>query len=130
MQDGKEQAICYSSKAFSKSQTNYSARKRGSLAIVIFTRYFKHYLLGKKFKIVTFHHALQWFHNFRDPDGLTAPWLEKLAAFDYEVQHRPGKKIGHVDGLSRIPIVNQVTTSQSKEKLDEPVKTIFFHHLI
>ena len=34
--------------------------------------------------------------------------------------------MGHADGLSRIPIMNQVTTSQSKEKPDEPVKTNFF----
>ena len=126
VQDGKERAICYASKAFSKSQTNYSATKRELLAIVTFTRHFKHYLLGRKFKIVTDHRALQWLHNFKDPDGLTARWLEKLAAFDYEVQHIPGKSIGHADGLSRIPIVNQVTSSQSEEKPDEPVKTKFF----
>ena len=51
---------------------------------------------------------------------MTARSLEKLTAFDVEVQHRPGKSIGHADGLSRIPIVNQVTTSQSKEILDRP----------
>ena len=74
---------------------------------------------------MTDHRALQWLHNFKDPDGLTARWLEKLAAFDYEVQHRPGKSIGHADGLSRIPIVNQVTSSQSKEKSDKPIKAKF-----
>ena len=111
VQDGKERAICYASKAFSKSQTNYSATKRELLAIVTFTRHFRHYLLRRKFKIVTDHRALQWLHNFKDPDGLTARWLEKLAAFNYDVKHRPGKSIGHADGLSRIPIVNQVTTS-------------------
>ena len=126
VQDGKERAICYASKAFSKSQTNYSATKRELLAIVTFTRHFKHYLLGRKFRIVTDHHALQWLHNFKDPDGLTARRLKKLAAFDYEVQHRPGKSIGHADGLSRIPIANQVTSSQCQEKLDEPMKTKFF----
>ena len=126
VQDGKDRANCYASKAFSKSQTNYSATERELLAIVTFTRHSKHYLLGRKFKIVTDHRALQWLHNFKDPDGLTARWLEKLAAFDYEVQQRPCKSIGHDDGLSRIPIVNQVTTSPSKEKLDEPVKTNFF----
>ena len=124
--DGKERAICYTSKAFSKSQTNYSATKRDFLAIVTFTRRFKHYLLGRKFKIVTDHRALQWLHDFKDPDGLTARWLEKLAAFHYEVQHRPGQGIGHANGLSRIPIVNQIITSQRKEKLNEPVKTKFF----
>ena len=126
VQDGKERAICYASKAFSKSQTNYCATRREILAIVTFTWHFNHYLPGRKFKNVTDHRALQWLHNFKDLDGLTARWLGKLAAFDYEVQQRPNKSIGHVDGPSRIPIVNQVTTSKSKEKLDEPVKTNFF----
>ena len=125
-QDGKERAICYASKAFSKSQTNYSATKRELLAIVTFNRHFKHYLLGRKFKIVTDLRALQWLHNSKDPDRLTARWLEKLAAIDYEVQDRPGKSHGHADGLSRIPIVDHVTTPQSKEKLNKPKKNEIF----
>ena len=76
---------------------------------------------------MTDHRALQWLHNFKDPDGPTTRWLENLAAFDYEVQHRPGKSIGHAHGLSRTPIVNQVTSSQSKEKPDEPVKISFLN---
>ena len=35
-QEGKARAICYASKAFSKSQTTYSATKRELLAIVTF----------------------------------------------------------------------------------------------
>ena len=103
VQDGKERAICYASKALSRSQMNYSATKRELLAVVHFTRHFKHYLLGRKFILRTDHSALRWLHNFKDPDGLVARWLEKLAQFDYEVEHRPGKSIGHADGLSRIP---------------------------
>ena len=68
-----------------------------------FTRYFKHYLLGRNIQNVTDHRALQWLHNFKDPDGLTARWLEKLAAFEYEIVHRSGKSIGHADSMSRIP---------------------------
>ena len=101
VQDGQERAICYASKAFSKAQTRYSATKR--LAVVNFARHFRLYLLGRQFKIVTEHSALQLLHNFKDPDALTARWLEKLAACNYEVVHRPGKSIGHADGLSRIP---------------------------
>ena len=101
VQDGQERAICYASKAFSKAHTRYSATKRELLAVVNFTRHSKHYLLGHKFTIITDNRALQWPHNFKDPDALTARWLEKLAAFDYEVVHRPGKSIGHADGLSR-----------------------------
>ena len=103
VQDGKERAICYASKALSRSQMIYSATKRELLAVVHFTRHFKHYLLGRKFILRTDHSALRWLHNFKDPDGLVARWLEKLAQFDYEVEHRLGKSIGHADGLSRIP---------------------------
>ena len=103
VQDGQKRAICYASKAFSKAQTRYSATKRELLAVVNFTRHFRHYLLGRQFKIVTDHSTLQWLHNFKDADALTARWLEKLAAFNYEVVHRPAKSIGHADGLPRIP---------------------------
>ena len=103
VQDGKERAIFYASKWLSKSQTKYSATRRELLALVIFTRHFRHYLLGQKFTIVTDYSALQWLHSFKDPDGITARWLGKLAPFDYEVRHRSGKSIGHADGLSPVP---------------------------
>ena len=51
LQDGKERAFCFASKAFSKSQTNCSATKRELLSFVAFTRHFKPYHLGRKFKL-------------------------------------------------------------------------------
>ena len=125
VQDGKQRDVCYTSKAFSKSQTNYSATKRELLAVVTFTRQFKVFLLERKIKVVTDHRAPQWLHIFKVPVGLTARWLEKLAAFVFEVQQRSGKSIGHADGLPRVPVVNQMATSQNEEKPDEPVKTNF-----
>ena len=131
VQEGKERVICYASNAFSKSQTNYSETKGKPLAIVNFTRHFKHYLLGRKFKIVTDFCALQWLQNFKDPDGLTARWLEKLAVFDYEVQHRRGKSIGPADGLSRKPIVNQITIPRrQKSKLNHSKQTFLNSFII
>ena len=103
VQDGKERAFCYASKSFSKSPTKYSATRRELLALVTFTRPFRHHLLGQKFTIATDHSALQWLHSFKDPDGITARSLEKFPPFDYEVRHRPRKSISHADGLPRIP---------------------------
>ena len=73
------------------------------LALVTLTCHFHHNVLGQKFTIVTDHSALQRLHSFKDPGGIPARWLEKLAPFDYEVRHRPGKSIGHADELSLIP---------------------------
>ena len=102
--DGKERAFCYATRSLSKSQTTYSATRCELLALVTFTRQFRHHLLFQRFTIVTDHSALQWLHSFKDPDGKTARWQEPLAPFDYEVRHRPGKSIGHADGSSRIPL--------------------------
>ena len=114
VQDGLERVICYASKTLNKAQSRYSTTKRELLAVVNYTKHFKHYLLGRRFKIITDHRALQWLHNFKDPDALTARWLEKLAAFDYEIEHRSGKSIGHADCMSRLPseaaAVNMTTT--------------------
>ena len=103
VQNGLEQVICYASKSLNKAQSRYSTTKRELLAIFIYTRHFQHYFLGRRFKIIRDHRALQWFHNFKDPDALTARWLEKLAAFDYELEHRKGKSIGHADCMSGLP---------------------------
>ena len=76
VQDGMEKAICYASKALSKSQTRYSATRRDLFAIVTFTRHFRHYLLRRKLTIVIDHRAHQWLQNSKDQDGMTARWLE------------------------------------------------------
>ena len=103
IQNGSERVICYASKSFGKAQSRCSTTKRELLGIVNFTRHFKHYLLGRNFQIVNDHRVLQWLHNFKDPDGLTARLLEKLADFEYEIVHRSGKSIGHADSMSRVP---------------------------
>ena len=71
VQNGSELVICYASKSFSKAQSRFSI-KRELLATVIFTRHFKHYLLGRKLQIVTDHRGMKWLHNCIDFDGLTA----------------------------------------------------------
>ena len=103
VQNGLERVICYASNSLNKVKSRYSTTKRELLVIVDYTRHFKHYLLGRRFKILTDHRALQWLPNFKDPDALTARWLEKLAAFDYEIEHRSVKSIGHADCMSRLP---------------------------
>ena len=71
--------------------------------MVFFVKYFKQYLLGRKFVLRTDHAALQWLRRTPDPMRQQARWLEQLAAFDFYVVHRPGIRHGNADGVSRIP---------------------------
>ena len=93
--------IAYASKTLQKGLRNYSATKRELYAVVFFTSYFKEFLLGQKFQIITDHSALVWLYSFKKPDAIVARWLEKL--FNFEIVLRPGKAIANADALSRLP---------------------------
>eukprot|EP00731_Ephydatia_muelleri_P037376 Em0453g3a len=58
------------------------------------------YLYGRKFLLRTDHNSLRWLHNFKEPEGQVARWLETMAEFQYEVIHRPGKQHCNADSLS------------------------------
>ena len=103
VQEGKEVVIAYGSRRLTKSERNYCVTRQELLAIVWFTEHFKHYLIGKKFLLRTDHGSLRWLFRFKEPEGQMARWLERLARFDFDIEHRAGVKHGNSDGLSRVP---------------------------
>ena len=102
-QSGQEVVIAYGSRLLTKSERNYCTTRRELLAVVYFTRYFKHYLLGRKFLLRTDHGSLRWLFSFKEPEGQVARWLEALAEFQFDIEHRAGTKHLNADALSRIP---------------------------
>ena len=103
VQAGKERVIAYGSLSLSPEQRRYCVTRRELLAVVRFTRQYRHYLLGKPFTVRTDHGSLTWLLNFREPQGQLARWLEELGQYDMKVEHRPGRKHQNADALSRIP---------------------------
>ena len=103
VKDGEEQVIAYGSRALTKPERRYCVTRKELLAVVYFTRYFRHYLLGKRFVLRTDHAPLRWLKSFREPEGQVARWLEALQSFDFDLVHRPGKNHQNADALSRGP---------------------------
>ena len=103
LQEGAERVICYGSRTLDNAEKNYCTTRRELLAIVYFVEYYRHYLLGRHFTIRTDHGSLRWLMTIKEPSGQTARWMERIAVFDFEIQHRPGVKHGNADGMSRIP---------------------------
>ena len=58
--------------------------------------------MGRKFILRTDHGSLLWLHNFKEPKGQLARWLEKLEEFQFKVVHRKGKAHCNADALSRM----------------------------
>jgi transposase InsO family protein len=98
-----ERPIAFASKSMTRTQRRYCVTRRELLAIVYYTQYFKHYLLGRTFVVRTDHCALRWLMSFREPENQMARWLELLSQFDFKVIHRPGAKHTNADALSRMP---------------------------
>ena len=103
LQNGEETVIAYGSLSLSPEQRRYCVTRRELLAVIRFTRQYRHYLLGKHFIVRTDHGSLTWLLNFKEPQGQLARWLEELGQYDMTVVHRPGKKHQNADALSRIP---------------------------
>ena len=103
VQDGRELPVSYSSALLSPAQRRYCTTRKELLAIVLFTRQYRHYLLGSKFTVRTDHHSLAWLFKFKDCSGQLGRWLEELSQYALVIQHRPGSRHGNADAMSRIP---------------------------
>src|SRR6266516_3276162 len=118
-QDGEERVIAYASRTLNDAERNYCVTRKELLAVVYFTKYFRHYLLGAQFVIRTDHAPLRWLKLTPEPIGQQARWLEKLEEFQFRVEHRPGRHHTNADALSRIPC-RQCKRDESTEEPIEP----------
>ena len=103
VQQGQERPISFASFALTPAQKKYCTTRKELLAVVVFTRRFRHYLLGRHFKVRTDHGSLTWLCKFKNPCGQLGRWMEELSQYDMELEHRPGAKHINADSLSRIP---------------------------
>lgn len=94
--------VLYYSKTLNKAQRNYSATEREMLAAFNAITNLKHYLLGKRFILVTDHSALSMLRNHKDPHQRLARWIAQLMAYDFEVRYKSGSTHKDADCLSRL----------------------------
>ena len=85
-----EQPFEYYSRSLSKFERKYAVTRTKMLALVEALRHFRCYLLGKMFKVRTYHIALQWLRTFKEPVGQVGRWIERLSEYDFDIVHRPG----------------------------------------
>ena len=119
-QDGQEVVIAYGSKKLTKSQRNWPSTKGelyAGMAWMIKYRYYLQY--GKPFKWRTDNNALKAIRTMDCPSGIVERWLNTLADFNFDVEHRAGTKHTNADGLSRSNVPNSYDNHELHD-LEEP----------
>jgi len=99
---GLDLPIAYASRTLNSAEKRYSVTEKELLAIVWGCKYYRQYLFGRKFTIVTDHKPLTWVFNVKDPSSRLLRWRLKLEEYDYQIIYKPGTKNTNADALSRI----------------------------
>lgn len=82
---GKDLPIAYTSRVLNQAEQNYSTIEKELLAIIYAVNYFRPYLYGHKFSLITDHRPLVWLNSVRDPTSRLIRWRLKLAEYEYDI---------------------------------------------
>ena len=99
--------IAFASRFLNSTEERYSVKELELLGIVWSIDYFKYYLYGKTFTVVTDHRALlsilKEHRSNKSYNSRLSRWIDRLLPYNFTIEHMPGAKMGLVDYISRNP---------------------------
>lgn len=95
--------VAYYSRKLTLEESKYHSYEQETMAIINALQHFRVYLIGKKFKVVTDCNAVKATATKKDIVPRVARWWVYMQDFDFDIVYRPGRKVSHVDYLSRNP---------------------------
>ena len=87
IQDEREKVIAYASKLLCPAKRSYCVIRCELLAVIYYLKYFRQYLLGRKFTIRTDHAALRWLRRNPVPIGQNARLLQLHEEYNVDIIH-------------------------------------------
>ena len=87
------QPIAYRSRKLTPAESNYDVREQEFMAIVDACSHWRHYLHSDEpFRCSADHDSLKYHKTMPNLTGRLARWVEKMAEFDYTLEHIPGQE--------------------------------------
>ncbi|GBG74501.1 hypothetical protein CBR_g18911 [Chara braunii] len=97
------QPIEYMSKKIKAKKLQDSTYEKELYALVSALKHWKHFLLGRHFKIFSDHSTLQWMKSQGELNDKLARYIQFIDMFDFELRHKKGCYNRVADALSRRP---------------------------
>ena len=95
-----QDVILFNSGSFNPAHSKYSPCERECLGIILGLEKVRDYLIGAPFHLYTDCKAISWIRESKNESPKLFRWAERLAQFDMNIHHIPGKNIPHVDSAS------------------------------
>lgn len=111
---GRQHVVAYFSMRTTEIESRYHSYELETLAVVRAIKHFRHFLYGRKFKIITDCNALKASKHKQDLLPRIHRWWAYLQNFEFDIEYRKGERMQHADFLSRNPeplTVNIMTTN-------------------
>ena len=115
--EGNERVLQYFSEALPEDMKNYTVSEIECFAIVRAVLTFQHYLQQRPFTLYTDHAPLLNIQDTRMHNERIQRWAIILAAFEMDVQYKPGP-LQKADFLSRIPASGNHAIARPEEEME------------
>ena len=93
--------VAFASRFSNSNEERYGVNELELLGVVWCVEYFKYYLFGKSFTIITDHPALlsimKEHRSNKSNNSRLTRWIDRLLHFDFNIEHILGAKMGLVD---------------------------------
>jgi len=105
------------SKKTTSAERHYHSSKQELMAVVWSMCRLRPYLIGIKFLVVTDCQAIVHLNTQKTLNPQVARWATLLSEYNFDIKHRPGSRMDHIDALSRAP--TSMSQDTETELLDE-----------
>jgi hypothetical protein len=121
MQEGS--VVGYESRKLNEHEANYVTHDLELATIVHALKMWRHYLMGRKFVLMTYHCGLRYLFDQPKLNARQARWMALLSEFDFEIKHVKGKENKVADALSRsMTIIHLAVVSTCEMNVKERVR--------
>ena len=129
--------VAFFARSLSGPQRLHSSVEKEASAIVEALKYWRHFLLGKRFTVITDQKSVSYIFGNETKGKIKNEkllrWRLELSAYSFEIQYRPGKFNFGADALSRDSVVSASVSKHSlsdlHESLGHPGITRLYHFI-